>query len=91
MKTLERSQVSLAFLVLVLAAACRPHAPVVGETTRVGPTNEPVLAPESTREVMAKQAPDALIARDGSSCRVAPDVYTSTSTGSLFRCRWVRG
>jgi hypothetical protein len=84
--------ISRASLLLLLAPmlACRLNGPVIGQTSGIHPTREPVLADEVTLEVMTKQAPDALIARDGSSCRVAPDVYSSTRVGSMFRCRWSR-
>ena len=54
------------------------------------PTRGPNLAAEVTLEVVAKRDPDTLVARDGSNCLVAPDVFASTRVGSLFRCRWVR-
>ena len=81
----------LLVLALAVGAGCRVNGPVIGQTAESGrPTREPVLAAEVTLEVVTKKAPDALIARDGSSCRVAPDVYASTREGSLFRCRWLR-
>ena len=80
---------SFAFLVFV-TAGCRANAPTVGPTAVMTPTREPVIAPENTREVMSKQPPDALIARDASICRVGPDVYASTNVGAMFRCRWTR-
>ena len=69
---------------------CLAHGLKVAEPTRASGTHEPVLSPEDTRKVMTKQPPDALIAPDGSTCRVAPDVYASTKLGSFFRCRWVQ-
>jgi hypothetical protein len=78
-------------LALVLGTGCRVNGPVIGQTADSRrPTREPVLASEVTLEVITKRAPDALIARDGSTCRVSPDVYASTRVGSLFRCRWLR-
>ena len=73
-----------------LAVACRVNGPVIGQTADVRPTREPALAAEVTLEVVTKQAPDALFARDGSTCRVAPDVYAATRVGTMFRCSWVR-
>jgi hypothetical protein len=81
----------LALLAIALVTACQTNGPVIGQTSDIRPTREPVLAAEVTLEVVTKRAPDALIARDGSTCRVAPDVYASTRVGSLFRCRWLRG
>lgn len=80
----------LVLLALAPAAGCRLNGPVIGQTADIRPTREPVLAAEVTLEVMTKRAPDTLVARDGSNCLVGPDVYASTSVGSLFRCRWVR-
>jgi len=76
---------------LVLGVGCRLNGPVIGQTAEVRPTSEPALASEVTLEVMTKRSPDTFIARDGSNCLVAPDVYASTQVGSMFRCRWVRG
>ena len=85
------SRAHLLVLALLLATACRLNGPVVGQTAGgQRPTREPVLASEVTLEVITKRAPDALIAPDGSSCRVGPDVYASTRVGSMFRCRWSR-
>lgn len=85
------SRAPLLLLALALVMGCRLNGPAIGQTGGdIRPTREPVLAAEATLEVMTKQAPDALIARDGSSCRVAPDVYANTKVGSLFRCRWLR-
>jgi hypothetical protein len=84
---------SRAYILLGLVgimAACRLNGPVIGQTADVRPTREPALASEITLEVVTKQAPDALYARDGSTCRVAPDVYATTRVGTMFRCRWVR-
>lgn len=83
-------RVPLFLLTLAFAIACRLNGPVVGQGAGVRGTREPVIAAEVTLEVMTKQAPDALIARDGSTCRVAPDVYESTRVGSMFRCRWFK-
>jgi hypothetical protein len=77
--------------VLVLTMGCVANGPRIAQPTVESGTREPVLSPEDTRKVMTKQGPDALIAPDGSTCRVAPDVFASTKVGSFFRCRWVRG
>jgi hypothetical protein len=85
------SRAPLLLTALALAAGCRLNGPAVGRTADIRRTQEPVLAAEVTLEVVAKRAPDLLMAPDGSSCRVATDVYANTSVGSLFRCRWSRG
>jgi hypothetical protein len=75
---------------VLLAAGCRLNGPVIGQTAGSIPTREPVIASEVTLEVISKRDPDTLIASDGSTCRVAPDVYGRTRLGSMFRCRWLR-
>ena len=81
----------LLVVALGFGTGCRFNGPVIGQTADGRrPTREPVLASEVTLEVVTKRPPDALIARDGSTCRVAPDVYANTRVGSLARCRWVR-
>ena len=44
---------------LALGLGCRTNGPVIGQTA--------VLGGEATLEVVTKRAPEALIARDGSS------------------------
>jgi hypothetical protein len=74
-----------------LLLGCRLSGPLTGQTGGVvRPTREPALAAEVTLEVVAKRDPDTLVARDGTSCLVAADVFANTRVGSLFRCRWVR-
>lgn len=85
-----RRQIVLA-LISSLLMGCRLSGPVTGQTGGVvRPTREPAIAAEVTLEVVAKRDPDTLVARDGTNCLVAPDVYASTRVGSLFRCRWAR-
>jgi hypothetical protein len=85
------SRIHLLVVAIALGTGCRVNGPVIGQTADSRrPTREPVLAGEVTLEVITKRAPDALIAPDGSTCRVAPDVYASTRVGSLVRCRWLR-
>jgi len=77
-------------LCLVFGSGCRVYGPAVGQGADMRPTRGLELPKEVTLEVIAKRDPDTLVARDGSNCLVAPDVYASTRVGSLFRCRWVR-
>jgi hypothetical protein len=71
------------------AAGCRVNGPVGDHPGTMATSPEPALATETTREVLTKRAPDTLIARDGSSCRVGPTVYEATAVGTQFRCPWV--
>jgi hypothetical protein len=72
-------------------AGCRFNGPVGDRPGTMTTSPEPALAAETTREVLTKRAPDTLIARDGSSCRVGPKVYVATAIGTQFRCPWVPG
>ena len=76
------SRTLLPLLALALCIGCRTNGPVMGQTAGI--------STEVTLEVVSKRSPDALVARDGSTCRVAPDVYARTIVGSMFRCRWSR-
>ena len=40
------------------------------------------------KKVVGKQAPETLVAEDGTTCRVAANVFRSTVTGTSVRCNW---
>ena len=40
------------------------------------------------KEVVAKREPEALVARDGTICRVAPDRFKDTTVGTVVDCNW---
>jgi hypothetical protein len=84
------SRASLLLFALVLGSGCQSTQPGLRNPSDMRPTREPALAPEVTLEVVTKREPDALVARDGSNCRVAPDVFAATRVGSMFRCRWLQ-
>ena len=71
--------------------ACRLNGPVGDHPGTMATSPEPALVAATRREVLTKRAPDTLIARDGSSCRVEAKVYVATTVGSQFRCPWVPG
>jgi len=75
----------------LLVAGCRVNGPVGDHPGTAMTSPDPSLASETTREVLTKHAPDMLIARDGSSCRVGAAVFEATAIGSQFRCPWVPG
>ena len=77
-----RSRTPPLLVALALGVGCRTNGPVIGQTAGI--------STEVTLEVVSKRPPEALVARDGSTCRVAPDVYARTVVGSMFRCRWSR-
>lgn len=87
--------VSHSILGLALAASalpgCRISGPVGDHPGTMAGSREPALISATTREVLTKRAPDTLVAKDGSSCRVGPDVYAATAAGTQFRCPWVPG
>jgi hypothetical protein len=76
---------------VILVGACRVNGPVGDHPSTAVTSPDPSLASETTREVLTKRAPDMLVARDGSSCRVTPTVYETTAVGSQLRCPWVPG
>lgn len=78
-------------LVGTAVCGCRVNGPVGDHPGTMATSPEPALVSETTREVLTKRAPDTLIARDGSSCRVGAKVYAATAVGSQFRCPWVPG
>jgi hypothetical protein len=41
-----------------------------------------------TKKVVAKRPPEALLAEDGTMCRVAPDRFRDTAEGALVHCNW---
>jgi hypothetical protein len=69
----------------LLVAGCKPryvaagHDGVVIRSSKIG---------LYTKEVIAKQAPDTLIAGDGTTCRVSPDVYKGSAEHGLVYCSW---
>jgi hypothetical protein len=41
-----------------------------------------------TKKVVAKRAPETLLAEDGTVCRVAPDRFNATKIGAAVYCNW---
>lgn len=73
----------------IAVTACRLNGPVGDHAGTLATSPEPAPVAATTREVLTKRAPDTLVARDGSSCRVEAKVYAATTVGSQFRCPWV--
>ena len=81
----------LTFAAASLAAlgCARPATTVVGAGTGGGGVVvESAPLGWGTKEVVTKRAPETLVARDGTICRVAPDRFRDTETGALVRCNW---
>ena len=41
-----------------------------------------------TKKVMTKREPETLLAEDGTICRVSPDRFRATKSGSAVLCNW---
>jgi hypothetical protein len=41
-----------------------------------------------TKKVVSKKPPEALMAEDGTVCRVSPDRFRDTAVGTLLPCNW---
>jgi hypothetical protein len=41
-----------------------------------------------SKKVVAKRAPETLVAEDGTICRVAPDRFSGTDAGTAVYCNW---
>ena len=67
-------------------ASCMPQFIGAGPTGGVG------IGPQRlgwyTKKVIAKRPPEALIASDGTICRVAPDRFADTRVGAAVHCNW---
>lgn len=85
-----RTRTILRFALAAAAVSgCRVRGPVGDHSGTPATSPDPALVSATTREVLTKRAPDTLIARDGSSCRVEAKVFAATAIGSQFRCPWV--
>lgn len=79
------TRVWLALLFTAFAASCRPPFVEAGRNGAVIRSSKIGLY---TKEVVAKQPPETLIAGDGTSCRVSPDVYKGSAEHTLVYCSW---
>ncbi|HUQ99860.1 MAG TPA: hypothetical protein VM166_10420 [Gemmatimonadaceae bacterium] len=73
-------------------AACTAPATITPRTTNGGFGVQ--VGPQlglATKRVMYKQAPETLVADDGTVCRVAPDRYASTEVKAMVSCEWQPG
>lgn len=77
---------SILVLLLVAAVGCP------GRHVEVEPGGGVVVRSRQTgwyrKEVVTKQAPERLIAEDGTICRVSPDRYAATKIGTVVYCNW---
>jgi hypothetical protein len=75
---------SLLFLAFALVA-CKPR---YIESTRDGVTARSAKLGLYTKEIVAKQPPETLVAADATICRVSPDVYRNSAEHTLVYCNW---
>lgn len=73
-----------AALGLILISGC--HA-----GSGLAPQRDSIGATVSTKEVVAKRAPETLIASDGTTCGVSPDRFATAGVGQMVRCPWRPG
>ncbi len=71
----------VAILLAVLVSGCVPGGGIMPQRDSLGAT-------VSTKEVVAKQEPHSLVARDASVCPVSPDRFRATRVGEMVRCAW---
>lgn len=78
-----------------IAAIALLAVPLTGctSTTRVGARPGGVVVNSAntgwaTKKVVTKKPPEALMALDGTICRVSPDRFKDTAVGALVPCNW---
>jgi hypothetical protein len=79
------NRLCFAVAAITLVAACRPRFIEGGRNGAVIRSSKIGLY---TKEVIAKQPPETLLAGDGTSCRVSPDVYKGSAEHTLVYCSW---
>jgi hypothetical protein len=72
----------------LLASAASCARPFVEPGQRGGVTVKSARLGWYTKKVVAKRAPETLLADDGTICRVAPDRFRATDTGAAVYCNW---
>jgi hypothetical protein len=95
-----RSRYTLAASCLLLTfAACRSSNPRPGSIGSMGRPIKPAGSAQPTtaagsnsglsrREVVSKEEPSTLYARDGGHCKVTPDRFKDTAVGDRAWCNW---
>ncbi len=81
-----------AVAVLALSALVAAGTSCAGRFVEPGPTGGVLVKSARlgwyTKKVVAKRAPETLLAEDGTVCRVAPDRFNATATGAAVYCNW---
>ena len=75
---------------MILLVGCRAPKSAVGGV-RTGSGGVVVRTDATgwrTKNVVAKRPPEALLADDGTMCRVAPDRFRDTAEGTAVYCNW---
>ena len=86
LKSFARSRSSLALGLLLIGAGCA--RPVVEPKPGGGVTVTSARIGWYTKKVMTKREPETLLAEDGTICRVSPDRFRATKSGSAVLCNW---
>jgi hypothetical protein len=85
LKPITRSKSSLALGLLLTSATCaRPFV----EPNPGGVTVKSARLGWYTKKVITKREPETLLAEDGTICRVSPDRFRATKSGSAVLCNW---
>ena len=85
LKSFAHSAAALTLRLLLAGSACagryvEPNAGgVTVKSARIG---------WYTKKVVTKQEPETLLAEDGTICRVSPDRFRATKSGSAVLCNW---
>ena len=82
----RRSRILALSALLVAGAACA--GPYVEPVPSGGVVTRSARTGVYTKKVVAKRAPDTLLAGDGTFCRVVAEVFEHTGTGKMVRCNW---
>jgi hypothetical protein len=73
---------------MVAATGCASHRRFVEPVGASGVVVKSDRLGWYTKQVVAKRAPETLLADDGTICRVAPDRFKGTDTGAAVYCNW---
>ena len=86
LKAFTRSKASVTLALLLISAACA--RPFVEPKPGGGVTVKSARLGWYTKKVITKREPETLLAEDGTICRVSPDRFRATKSGSAVLCNW---
>jgi hypothetical protein len=82
----HRKRILAVAALVVSAVACA--SPYVEAVPSGGIVTRSARTGVYTKKVIAKKAPDTLLAGDGTACRVVPELFDHTGVGKSVRCNW---